>query len=143
MQNITISIACDHAGFILKQMIANHLKNLGYKVNDHGCFSEDAVDYPDYAKKACEEIKKEVKSIGILICRSGVGMSIAANRFKHIRAALCANSLMARLAREHNDANMLVLGARFTSEAIAIECVNEFLVAEFKGGKHQRRVDKL
>ena len=143
MQNTRILIASDHAGFDLKLIIFNYLKKCGYHIFDYGCFDKISVDYPDYAKEVCQEMEKKSNIMGILICGTGIGMSIAANRFKHIRAALCVNYDMARLAREHNDANMLILGARIISEAVAISCLNEFLKSEFKGGKHQDRLGKI
>ena len=135
-----IYIAADHAGFKLKEEIIDFLKR---DIIDLGCFSEEAVDYPDYANKLCEAMRENSLSRGILICGSGIGMSIAANRHKHIRAALCSNADMVRLGREHNDSNVLVIGARIIEKEEAFTCVYEFLNAKFKGEKHQRRVDKL
>ncbi len=135
-----IVIAADHAGFILKQKIIDYLIQKGYQVIDLGCGSEEAVDYPDYAQKLAKEVRE---NRGILVCGSGIGMSIAANRFSHIRAALCGDVLMAQLAREHNDANILVMGARVTTTEMALNCVNVFLTTEFKAGRHKERVDKL
>jgi ribose 5-phosphate isomerase B len=138
----TIVIAADHAGFELKQKIILYLKGQQYNVLDLGCDNMDAVDYPDYASRLCQNIGDRY-STGILICGSGIGMSIAANRFKHIRAALCADADIAQLSREHNDANVLVLGARIIDQEVAFSCINKFLNTEFKGGKHQIRVGKL
>lgn len=132
-------IASDHAGFELKQVITQFLKDNNYEFFDLGCNNTDAVDYPDYAYKLASKITDKA----ILICGSGIGMSIAANRFSHIRAALCINPDMAKLARKHNDANVLVLGARITDQNIALECVKVFMNTEFKSGHHQIRVDKL
>ena len=143
MQNIRILIASDHAGFDLKLAVSSYLKKCGYHIFDYGCFNKDSVDYPDYAKEVCQEMEKEPNIIGILICGTGIGMSISANRFKHIRAAICVNSDMARLAREHNDANIIILGARIINEVDAISCLNEFLKSEFKGGRHQDRLGKI
>ena len=144
MQNIVIAIAADHAGFELKQAIISYLEDLKHKILDLGCFSMEAVDYPDYARKLCQAIKDNQASRGILICGTGIGMSIAANRFQGIRAALCTGAQMARMAREHNDANVLVLGARIIEKDTGFACVNEFLTTEFKAeNKHQRRIDKL
>ncbi len=138
---IEIIIASDHAGFHLKTEIIKDLRNQRYNIQDLGCRNEDSVDYPEYAQTLCQKINNENK--GILICGSGIGMSIAANRFAHIRAALCTNEAMAKLAVEHNNANVLVLGARIITENTAFECIKEFLHAKFIGGKHQRRIDKL
>lgn len=141
MQHNIIFIASDHAGFNLKSAIINHLKELN--LEDLGCSSSDAVDYPDYAQKLCNKITQTPSSKGILICGTGIGMSIAANRFKSIRAALCTNPIMAKASIEHNDANILVLGARIINNEIALACINEFLHTKFKGEKHQKRIDKL
>lgn len=134
-----IVIAADHAGFQLKQQLIEYLKD--HQVTDLGCFSETAVDYPDYAKKLAAEISSS--KMGILICGSGIGMSISANRLNNIRAALCMNEELAKLAREHNDANVLVLGARFTDLDTAKKCLDNFLNTPFNAGKHQQRVEKL
>jgi ribose 5-phosphate isomerase B len=138
----TIVIAADHAGFELKHKIILYLKDQKYNVLDLGCNNMEAVDYPDYAYSLCENIGSEY-STGILVCGSGVGMSMAANRFKHIRAALCSDANIAQLSREHNDANVLVLGARIIDQETAFSCINKFLNTEFKAGKHQIRVGKL
>ena len=143
MHNAEILIASDHAGFELKSIISDYLKKIGHNVFDYGCFENESVDYPDYAKKVCQEMEKKPNITAILICGTGIGMSIAANRFQHIRAALCLNPDMARLAREHNNANMLILGARIINETVAISCLNEFIKSEFKGGRHQDRLNKI
>ena len=143
MQDNLIYIAADHAGFKLKQEIISFLQQLNISISDIGCFDEEAVDYPDYAHQLCEEMKNDINAKGILVCGSGIGMSIAANRHKHIRAALCTSAVMARFAREHNDANVLVLGARIIEKETAFTCIKEFLNTEFKGQKHQVRIDKL
>lgn len=143
MHNAKILIASDHAGLELKSIISDYLKKVGYDVFDYGCFENESVDYPDYAKKVCQKMEKKTNVLGILICGTGIGMSVSANRFKHIRAALCVNPDMARLAREHNDANILILGARIINEAIAISCLDEFIKSEFKGGRHQDRLNKI
>lgn len=143
MHNTRILIASDHAGFDLKLVISSYLKKCGYHIFDYGCFDSESVDYPDYAKEVCQEMEKKSNVLGVLICGTGIGMSIAANRFKHIRAALCVNSDMAKLAREHNDANILILGARIINEAVAISCVTVFLESEFRGGKYQDRLSKI
>lgn len=143
MPDITIAIASDHAGVALKSHLIALLEQQGYGVLNLGTDSEESVDYPDFAEKLVEVIEQGKAPQGILICGSGVGISIAANRHKSIRAALCMNEEMASLARQHNDANVLALGARFIDNATAEACVQAFLRTEFEGGRHQRRVDKL
>ena len=137
-----LAIACDRAGIELKDFIINELKEQ-YDFIDLGTNTQDPVDYPDYAKKVVNAIlNKEVKK-GILICGTGIGMSMAANRFKGIRAGLCHNPLEARLTREHNDANVLCLGARMIGRELALENVKVFLTTDFAGGRHLRRIEKL
>ena len=133
-------IASDHAGFKLKSYLIESLK--GYNICDLGTNSEDSVDYPDFARLLSNKIQTE-RDFGILICGSGVGISIAANRFDHIRAALCCEEEVARLAREHNNANVISLGARFVTVEKALSLCNVFLQTDFVGGRHQLRVDKL
>ena len=143
MQVSKIIIASDHAGFKLKASIIEYLKQNNLEFIDLGCYSEETVDYPDYAYKLAKSIKENPLYKGVLVCGSGIGMSIAANRFKYIRAALCSNALMAQLSRQHNDANVLVLGERIIDKKVALECVHEFIQNEFKGMHHQARIDKL
>jgi ribose 5-phosphate isomerase B len=138
-----IAIASDHAGVDLKEILKKELKETGYAVTDLGTQGTQSVDYPDYAGKMAEWMRQHSEGYGVLICGSGVGMSIAANRHKHIRAALCTNGLVAALARRHNDANVLCFGARIIGVEMARFCLKEFLNAEFEGGRHQHRVDKL
>lgn len=136
-----ILIASDHAGFPLKNFLIQELVRLGYEPVDLGCDSaEKSVDYPDYADKLCKKLKDE---FGILICGSGIGISIAANRFSHIRAALCHNVKSAKLSRAHNDANTLCLGARFLKDKSALAVTKAFLTSKFEGGRHEQRVAKL
>ena len=137
-----ILIANDHAGFQMKQALIKKLIN---KIDflDLGTSSLESVDYPDYAEKLSKEISSRKFDKGLLICGSGIGMSIVANRFKNIRAALCMTAEMSRLAREHNDANILVLGSRLISEEEAIKCLLVFIETKFEGGRHQTRLDKL
>ena len=137
-----ILIANDHAGFQMKQALIKKLIN---KIDflDLGTSSLESVDYPDYAEKLSKEISSRKFDKGLLICGSGIGMSIVANRFKNIRAALCMTAEMSRLAREHNDANILVLGSRLISEEEAIKCLLVFIKTKFEGGRHQTRLDKL
>ena len=137
-----ILIASDHAGFKLKQTLIEHFQNK-FKFDDLGAFSESSVDYPDYAKKLSKIIDSNNDLIGVLICGSGIGMSMVANRFKNVRAALCMNNKMSMLARQHNNANILVLGSRLISEQEAIKCLLVFLKTNYEGGRHQARLDKF
>ena len=138
--NETIFIASDHAGFDLKKQILNTVKA---KLIDLGVNTKDSVDYPDFAKKLVLKIKTTENSKGILICGSGIGMSIAANRDKNIRAGLAFKSEIAKLMREHNDANVLVLPGRFINIQDALKCIKNFLTTDFEGKRHQDRVNKL
>ncbi|MEZ5692092.1 MAG: ribose 5-phosphate isomerase B [Rickettsiales bacterium] len=138
-----VAIASDHGGFELKSILSNYLRETGVEVEDLGCDSTQSVDYPDYAVKMNGWIKKNPKSQGILVCGSGIGMSIAANREPMVRAALCHDGLSASLARRHNNANVLCLGGRLIGDETAKDCVRQFLNSEFEGGRHERRVDKL
>lgn len=143
MSNNVIAIACDHAAVDMKNALADALKALGKNVMDLGVNSKDSVDYPDMANLVCDKIEDGAAGLGILICGSGIGMSIAANRRTQIRAALCHSGLEARLARQHNNANVLCLGARIIGIEAAKDCVMEFLSAEFQGGRHQTRIEKM
>lgn len=136
-----IAIASDHAGFELKQAVVKHLG--AENVLDLGTNSADSVDYPDFGKAVAKAIEEGKTQQGIVICGSGIGISIAANRNPAVRAALCMNTEMAKLARQHNDANVLALGARLVDEHTALDIVNVFFKTEFEGGRHARRVDKL
>lgn len=136
-----IAIGSDHAGVALKDFLVKNSNT--EKFVDFGTNSSDSVDYPDFAEKVSLAVKKGEAEIGVLICGSGIGMSIAANRHKEIRAALCLNEEMAKLSRQHNNANVLVLGARLTDEKTALSCLKTFLSTKFEGGRHQKRVDKL
>ena len=137
-----ILIASDHAGYKLKKILIEELQG---KIifEDLGPFSESSVDYPDYAKKLSKKIDLKNDLIGVLICGSGIGMSMVANRFKNVRAALCMNNKMSILARQHNNANILVLGSRLISEQEAIKCLLVFLKTNYEGGRHQARLDKF
>jgi ribose 5-phosphate isomerase B len=137
-----IIIGSDHAGFELKQHLIPFLKDLGYEVLDQGTYSEDSVDYPDFAHKVCEKVLEE-NIFGIVICGSGQGVNMAANKHKGIRSALCWNTDLARLARQHNNANVLALAGRFTAHHYAKEIVKTFLNTPFEGGRHERRVQKI
>ncbi|WP_262695041.1 ribose 5-phosphate isomerase B [Kordiimonas aquimaris] len=143
MANEIIAIASDHAGFSLKEVLKGKLENLGFEVLDLGTNSTDSVDYPDYGIAMGEAIAGGKANRGVLVCGSGIGISIAANRNESVRAALCHSGLMARLARQHNDVNVLALGARLTGVDTALDCLSEFLNTPFEGGRHARRVSKL
>ena len=137
-----ILIASDHAGFKLKKILIEQLQGK-LKFEDLGSFTEKSVDYPDYAKKLSKKIDSNNNLIGVLICGSGIGMSMVANRFKNVRAALCMNNKMSMLARQHNNANILVLGSRLISQQEAIKCIKTFLKTNYEGGRHQTRLDKF
>lgn len=139
---MNIAVGCDHGGFALKQVICTLLVEMGHQVNDVGCSSEASVDYPEFADKVCLALHQG-SDRGILICGTGIGMSMAANRHRHVRAALCHESLTARLSREHNDANVLCLGARVLGEAIALDIVRAWVTTEFAGGRHLRRITMM
>ena len=136
-------IASDHGGYDLKQYIISHLQNTHYTIEDLGCHNKDSVDYPRYGQQAGMYITQGLADVGIIICGTGIGISIAANRFPSARAALCYDTTTARLSRQHNDANILALGARQTAPELACEIVNVFLSTKFEEGRHQRRVKML
>ncbi len=139
----TISIASDHAGFDLKQVLVNHLQEQGYEVIDLGTDGTGSVDYPDFAHKMAENIKGRKSEKGVLVCGSGIGISIAANRHNEIRAALVHDSLGAKMCRQHNDANVIAFGGRMIGQDVALDCLDTFLTTEFEGGRHARRVNKI
>lgn len=139
----TIALGADHAGFELKDVLKESLLQDGYNVIDLGTNSGDSVDYPDFGRAVAEAIADGKAGRGVLVCGTGIGISIAANRHPAIRAALCRSGLEARLAREHNDANVLALGSRITGVEAAKDCLHEFLDTEFGGGRHGPRVEKL
>ncbi|MBS3058901.1 MAG: ribose 5-phosphate isomerase B [Candidatus Diapherotrites archaeon] len=139
-----IIVGADHAGFRLKEKIKEHLKRKGFEVVDEGTDSEKSCDYPDFAVKVAEKVAKSPKSIGIVVCGTGIGTAMAANKVKGIRAALATNEYMARMAREHNNANVLSLGARVSKEKEALEMVDSFLGTDFSlEERHRRRVKKI
>tara|TARA_B100000579_G_scaffold306035_1_gene255835 strand:- start:2787 stop:3230 length:444 start_codon:yes stop_codon:yes gene_type:complete len=138
-----ILIASDHAGFNLKEKIKKFLLKKGKKVLDLGTKNNNSVDYPDFAHLVAKKLKRNNYQFGVLICGSGVGMSITANKHKNIRAALCYTENAAKLSREHNNANIIALGARLTKVNVALKCVQTFLKTNFKGGRHLRRVKKI
>lgn len=138
-----IALGSDHGGFALKSIVAKNLLLLGHEIEDVGCKSLDSVDYPDYAHLVISHITEGNCSCGILICGTGIGMSVAANRNPQIRAALCHDEYTARMSREHNDANILCLGARVIGEGVALELIKVWLATPFAGGRHQQRLAKL
>jgi ribose 5-phosphate isomerase B len=138
-----ILIASDHAGFKLKGIIKKHLSKKKLKIIDLGPFKLIKVDYPDYAHKLSKKINLNIKLTGILVCGSGIGMEMTANRYKNVRAALCYDQKSAKLSRLHNNANVISLGARLTKKNIALKCINIFLNTKFKGGRHAKRIKKI
>ena len=139
----TILIASDHAGFKLKEIIKKHLLKKKLKIIDLGPFKLARVDYPDYAHKLSKNINLNKRFIGILVCGSGIGMEMTANRYKNVRAALCYNQKSAKLARSHNNANVITFGSRLTKKSIVLKCINIFLNTKFKGGRHTKRINKI
>ncbi len=137
-----IAIGCDHRGLDLKQFIIKLVTEMGHNYEDFGCYTADSVDYPDIAKKVAEAVTRGDFKHGILTCDTGIGMSIAANKVRGIRAALCHDVFSARRARQHNDANILCLGAA-EEQGMVSEIVETFLTTEFEGGRHERRLDKV
>jgi ribose 5-phosphate isomerase B len=143
MSRETIAMAADHAGYPLKESLKADLEARGCEVLDLGTHSLDSVDYPDFAAKLADALASGKADRGLLVCGTGIGISIAANRHAHIRAALCSEPVAARLARQHNDANVLVLGARLIGSEVARDCLAVFLDTGFEGGRHAARVAKL
>lgn len=138
-----IAIGADHAGVQLKAAIVEYLRGLGQDVEDLGAHDESSVDYPDYADKVGHSVVSGRAERGVLICGTGVGISISANKIPGVRAALCGDTFSARMSREHNDANVLCLGARVIGAGLALDIVSTWLGASFEGGRHQRRIDKI
>ena len=138
-----ISIGCDHAGFILKEKIKQEILHKGIELSDEGCFSEESVDYPDFAHKVGKKVNENKADLGIVICGSGNGVNMVVNKYSNVRSALCWTKEISELARLHNNANICAIPARFISESTAVEIVKVFLNTEFEGGRHQRRVDKI
>ena len=138
-----IAIGCDHGGIVLKEAILAELNKRGIEVIDKGCYDSSSVDYPDYGEAVAEAVASGEADKGILMCGTGIGIAIAANKVKGIRCAHCADSLEAEMTRRHNDANMMAIGAGFTGKNLAERMVEVFLTTEFEGGRHARRVNKL
>ena len=139
----TACIASDHAGYKLKEDIKNYLIDKKMSVFDIGPYNDNSVDYPDYAKKLSNRIKLKKSDVGILVCGSGTGMAISANKIKSIRAAVCYNTKSTRLSRQHNNANIIALGSRLTKKNIAFKCIEVFINTKFEGGRHSKRVRKI
>lgn len=142
-RNLPIAIGCDHAGFLYKEKISTMLREQGWDLSDHGAFSTDSVDYPDMAHPVAKQVAEGKAAFGILICGSGNGVAITANKEPRIRAALCWEQELAKLARAHNNANIICVPARFVSEQVALQMVLDFIATPFEGGRHQNRVDKI
>ena len=138
-----ICIASDHAGYNLKEYIKDFLINKNVSIIDLGPINENSVDYPDYAKKVSKRVKSKKSDVGILVCGSGTGMAISANKTKGIRASVCYNLKSTRLSRQHNNANIMCLGSRFTSKGSALRLISTFLKTKFEGGRHLRRIKKI
>jgi ribose 5-phosphate isomerase B len=143
MSKVVVAIASDHAGVELKALVKGELEGLGFAVSDLGTQGTNSVDYPDFADAVAAALVEKKASQGVVICGTGIGISIAANRHRHVRAALCHDATSARLSRQHNDANVLALGARLIGPEAARDCVRIFFSTAFEGGRHQRRIDKL
>ena len=138
-----IALGADHAGFDLKQKVKQHLEQKGFQVDDRGTTSSDSVDYPDFARKVAEEVAGKQADLGILVCGSGIGMAITANKVDGIRAANVSTEYEAQMSREHNNANVLTLGARIINADEAFRIVDKWLGTQFAGGRHERRVEKI
>jgi ribose 5-phosphate isomerase B len=140
---LKIAVGSDHGGFRQKQKIVSLLSKMGYQMIDLGCHSEDSVDYPDYAKKVAHAVSQHIVDRAVLVCGTGIGMSIAANKFPGVRAAVCWNPQIASLAAEHNDANILCLSGRFLSAGTAAKMVKAWLTTPFARGRHLKRINKI
>jgi ribose 5-phosphate isomerase B len=139
----TIVVGCDHSALDLKKAVISHIESKGYDIIDVGTYTSDSCNYPDYAHAACEKIRSGEAARGVLICGTGIGMSMAANKHRGIRAAVCSDTFSARMTRMHNDANVLCFGARVVGEGLALDIVDAYLDAEYLGERHQKRVDML
>ena len=143
MAATTVAIAADHAGYQLQEILKRQLEDLGYGVLDLGTDGPDSVDYADFGQAVAEALVAQQAAYGVALCGTGIGISIAANRHRQVRAALCHDAFTARMSRQHNDANVLAMGARVIGEEVAKDCLREFLATNFEGGRHDRRVAKL
>jgi ribose 5-phosphate isomerase B len=142
-KNATIYIGCDHAGYPYKQAVIGLLEERGYQVEDQGTNAEDSVDYPDYVHPVAQAVQNGTAKLGIIMCGSGNGVAMTANKYKGVRAAICWENELAELARLHNDANIISIPVRFVSKDLALKMVETFLDTDFEGGRHQRRVSKI
>lgn len=140
---MTIAMAADHGGFELKNILLDYLAQKGHAIINLGTDSPESVDYPDFAKACCDEVVEKRADFGILVCGTGVGISIAANKIDGIRCGLCPSKEIAALVKQHNNANVIALGGRFTSPEDAKNIVDAYMAAEFEGGRHQGRIDKI
>ena len=136
-------MACDHAGYELKEVVKKHLEERGFEVEDFGTYGTESVDYPDFAHKVGSAVNRGEYKRGIVICGSGNGVQMTVNKYPNVRCALCWTAEIAHLGRQHNDCNMVSLPARFISQEVALQIVDEFLDTEFEGGRHLRRVEKI
>ena len=143
LSEMKIAMASDHAGYALKLQLKAWLREQGAEIHDYGCYSSESCDYPDFAHPCAKAVENGEVYPGIAICGTGNGIGMTLNKHQGIRAALCWQPELARLARAHNDANVLVMPARFIAPEVALECVDVFLATEFEGGRHQRRIDKM
>ncbi len=143
MSNKKIALGCDHGGFELKKEIIAHLEAAGVEYKDFGTYSSDSCDYPDYAEKTCAAVVSGEYDLAILVCGTGIGISMAANKVKGIRAACCSDTFSARFTRLHNNANALCMGGRVVGAGLACDMVDLFINTEFEGGRHQSRIDKV
>ncbi len=142
-EKIRIAVGSDHAGFPLKEKAREYLVSKGYEVEDHGTDSGESVDYPDFAERVANRVAANEVTFGLVVCGTGVGVAMAANKVPGIRAAACCDTITTRLAREHNDANVLTLGGRVVDEAAARKILDTFLSTPFAGGRHERRIQKI
>lgn len=138
-----VAFGCDHAGIDLRDAVVAVIDELGHTVEDFGTYSKESVDYPDFGHKVATAVMEGKADLGIVVCGTGIGISISANKVKGIRAALCSETFSARMSREHNNANVLALGARVIGPDLAKEVVRAFLITQFAGGRHQARVEKI
>lgn len=143
MNSMTIALAADHAGFSMKETVKSWLESIGYEVKDFGTYSEESTDYPDYAHPLALSVESGESKLGFTFCGSGNGISMTANKHQNIRCALCWEEELAALARQHNDANVCSIPARFVSKEKGLSIAKTFIDSEFEGGRHQRRVDKI
>lgn len=138
-----VAVGCDHGGFVLKDAVVATLNELGAEVVDFGCFGTESVDYPEYGYKVAKAVADKSCDLGVVMCGTGIGISISANKVKGVRCGLCTNAFMAEMTRRHNNANVIALGGRVVNPSQASEIVKAWYTAEFEGGRHQRRIDMI